>query len=97
MQAAYNRNMDNVIFESDAQVVTGVVHANHVGRSLFSALISSIKNLLLVKPNFEVKFVKRQANLVAHKLARAAISWASHCIFYSIPPCIENQLLNEMS
>jgi ankyrin repeat protein len=37
-----------------------------------SLLISSIKNLLFLNSNFEVKFVKRQANSVAHMLARVA-------------------------
>jgi ribonuclease HI len=97
MQTTCNMNLENIIFESDAQVVTDAVHATNVGISMFSTIISSIKDLLLLNPNFEVKFVKRQANSVAHKLARAANSWASRCVFYSIPPCIEDQLINEMS
>jgi hypothetical protein len=38
--------------------------------------------------NFEVKFVKRQVNSVAHTLARAANSWSSFHIFEIIPSCI---------
>jgi hypothetical protein len=90
-------NMSNIIFETDAQVVAGAIHTKHVGVSLFSTLISNIKNLLLLNSNFEVKFVKRQANSVAHKLVRTANSWASRCVFHLIPLCIEHQLLNEMS
>jgi ribonuclease HI len=97
MRVACDLNMHNVIFETDAQVVAGAAYSRHVGVSLFSTIILNIKNLLLLNPNFEVKFVKRQANSVAHKLARAANSWASRCIFYSVPLCIEHQLLNEMS
>jgi ribonuclease HI len=97
MKTACIMNLDKIIFECDSQLVVNAIHANHDGASAFSIIISSIKNLLLLNSNFEVKFVKRQANLVAHKLARAANSWASRCDFYSIPPCIENQLNNEMS
>ncbi|PNX82461.1 replication protein A 70 kDa DNA-binding subunit [Trifolium pratense] len=43
-----------------------------------------------------VKFAKRQANMVAHKLARAAISWASRYYLERIPTCIETILINEM-
>ncbi|MCI48816.1 hypothetical protein A2U01_0070059, partial [Trifolium medium] len=31
MQTAYNMNMHNIIFETDAQVVAGAVHAKHGG------------------------------------------------------------------
>jgi ribonuclease HI len=97
MRMACNMNMHKVMFETDAQIVVGAANSNHVGVSLFSTIICNIKNLLLLNPNFEVKFVKRQANSVAHKLARAANSWASRCVFYSVPPCIEHQLLIELS
>jgi ribonuclease HI len=97
MRTTCQMNMQNVIFETDAQIVVGATNSNHVGVSLFSTIILNIKNLLHLNPNFEVKFVKRQANSVAHKLARAANSWASRCVFYLVPLCIEHQLLNEMS
>jgi ribonuclease HI len=97
MRTTCQMNMQNVIFETDAQIVAGATNSNHVGVSLFSTIILNLKNLLHLNPNFEVKFVKHQANSVAHKLARAANSWASRCIFYSVPLCIEHQLLNEMS
>jgi ribonuclease HI len=97
MQVASTMNLEYITFESDSQLVVGALHANHEGVSIFSIIISSIKNLLLLNSNFEVKFVKRQANLVAHQLARAANYWAGRCDFYSIPPCIENQLINDMS
>jgi hypothetical protein len=44
------------------------------GISEFSFLISQINNILFCNPNFEVKFIKRQTNMVAHTLARAAIA-----------------------
>lgn len=44
--------------------------------------------------NFE-KFVMRQANMVAHIIARAAISWTSHYIFDFLPPCIDQYLTND--
>ncbi|CAJ2667453.1 unnamed protein product [Trifolium pratense] len=98
MKAACTMNRQHITFESDSQLVVGAIQdANYNGASIFSIIISNIKNLLLLNSNFEVKFVKRQANLVAHKLARVAKSWASRCDFYSIPPCIENLLINEMS
>jgi hypothetical protein len=49
-----SNDFDNVIFESDAQDVS----SNYVCVLKFSMLISSIKNLLVLCPNFKVKFVR---------------------------------------
>jgi hypothetical protein len=35
--------------------------------------------------------------MVAHSLARAAVSWASHHVLDMIPPCIDSLLINEKS
>ncbi|PNX90897.1 hypothetical protein L195_g047025 [Trifolium pratense] len=43
-----------------------------------------------------VVFIKRQANMVAHILARAAISWSSRYICETLPFCITPLLNNEM-
>jgi hypothetical protein len=40
------------------------ISSNYVGSSEFCMLISSIMSLLMIYPNFEVKFIKRQANRV---------------------------------
>jgi hypothetical protein len=47
--------------------------------------------------NFEVKFVIRQANLIAHTLARAANVWASFHRFEIILLCSEHLLVNDMN
>jgi hypothetical protein len=47
--------------------------------------------------NSDVKFIRRQANEVAHKLARVALSLASFHIFSDIPTCIYDIIIiNEM-
>ena len=66
------------------------------GRSEFHALVYLINSILVLHSNFEVKFVRRQANMVAHTLARAAYSWASHRIFEICTPCIDSILSNDM-
>jgi hypothetical protein len=74
MKEACTMNLEHVIFETDAQVVFKAIHANHAGTSYSSLLINRIENLLFLNSKFEVKFVKRRANLVAHKLAKAVNS-----------------------
>jgi hypothetical protein len=46
--------------------------------------------------NSRVEFIRRQANEVAHALARVATSLASFHIFIEIPTCIHHIIINEM-
>jgi len=46
--------------------------------------------------NSDVKFIRRQANGVAHGLAKTALSKASFRIHYNISSCIEFLIINEM-
>jgi putative flippase GtrA len=55
-------------------------------RSLFSTFFS----------NSRVKFVMRQANAVAHTLAREVTSLASPAVYFNISACIETLIINEM-
>jgi ribonuclease HI len=90
------RGYSHVIFESDSKSVVDAIHHFRGGNSEFSLLVSSINNFLACNQNFLVKFVRRQANMVAHTLARAAISWSRRCIFDTLPLCITRLLNNEM-
>jgi hypothetical protein len=72
------------------------IHHFRGGNSEFSFLVSNINNFLVCNQNFLVKFVKRQANMVAHTLARATISWYRRCTFETLPLCITPLLNNEM-
>jgi ribonuclease HI len=90
------QGLSHVIFETDCKGVVDAIHNIRGGVSEFSSIICRIKNILLVNPNFVVKFIKRQANMVAHTLAKAASSWARCCIFENLPLCITAYLNNEM-
>ena len=88
---------DRVVFEFDSSTLVQVLSSQGHGDSEFHAIVSSIIYQLTLHSNFEVKFIRRQANMVAHTLARAACSWANHRIFYSYPSCIEHWLINDNS
>jgi hypothetical protein len=96
LKAMHLRNFTKVLFETDAKSVAEAIHHCHGGISEFSLLVGHINDLLLSNPNFSVKFIKRQANMVAHTLARAAVSWPSRCTFETLPLCITSILFNEM-
>jgi ribonuclease HI len=96
MKVIEQRGISNVIFETDSKTTVDAIQALRGRTSEFSSLICHIQNVLLCNPNFMVKFIKRQANMVAHTLARAAIAWASRCIFETLPLCITLLLNNEI-
>ncbi|GAU29262.1 hypothetical protein TSUD_392120 [Trifolium subterraneum] len=96
MEEARYRGLDRVQLESDSKVLIEAIHMKRRGNSEFLSIVHDILSLMSSFINFEVKFVRRQANLVAHTLARAANSWASFHRFENIPFCIERLVFNEM-
>ena len=88
---------NQIVFESDSSTLVQALSSLGHGDSEFYAIVSSIIYQLSLHSNFKVKFVRRQVNMVAHALARAACSWASHRIFDSYPSCIEPWLINDNS
>jgi hypothetical protein len=96
MKELQQRGFHNVIFEIDAQVLVGAIKRQNIGVSEFSSIVSKIKCFLSLYSGFEVKPIRRQANRIAHTIARAALSWSRRHVFDLIPLCIHNLLSNEM-
>jgi hypothetical protein len=69
------------VFESDSKLVLDALQINHMDVSELGSIIMSIKSLLHCNSNFEIKFTKRQANMVIHTLSRAVIFWSSRKFF----------------
>jgi ribonuclease HI len=90
------KGFSHVIVETDSKSLVNAIQHLHDGVSEFSFIVRNINNVLLANPNFLVRFVKRQANLAAHTLARVACSWPRRCTFKRIPICITSILSNEM-
>jgi len=61
-----------------------------------SIMDSSIHLCSTYLPNSHVEFIRRQANEVAHALAKAATSSTSFHVFDDIPTCITDLVFNEM-
>ncbi|GAU50209.1 hypothetical protein TSUD_408920 [Trifolium subterraneum] len=96
MEEARHRGLDRVQFESDSKVLIDAIHMKCRGNSEFLSIVHDILSFMSSFLNFEVKFVRRQANSVAHTLARAANSWTNFHRFENIPFCIEHLIVNEM-
>ena len=98
MKEATHRGFERVQFKSDSKLLVDAIHSRRRSNSEFSLIVNDI--ILLMSSsyvNFEVKFVRWQANLVAHTLARAAKVWASFHRFEIIPLCIEHLLVDNIN
>jgi len=90
---------DNVDFETDSKLTVDAFISDMNDTSEFGCIITSCRSLFSsLFSNSRVEFVRRQANGVAHALARDATLLASHAVYYEIPNthCIESLVINEM-
>ncbi|XP_024630414.1 uncharacterized protein [Medicago truncatula] len=97
MSWAFSSGFQNVIFETDSKMLVDAVHSDSAGIPKFYVIVSKIRGLLALHYNFEVKFVRRQANMVAHTLAKATISNVNRHVYDYAPLCIQYYLRNDMS
>nr|KYP34253.1 hypothetical protein KK1_044811 [Cajanus cajan] len=87
----------NAIIETDSkQVVDDVLSSTSIPTE-YGHVLRKCQLVLQSHSNLMVRFIKRQANQVAHTLARASRFHASSTSFDLIPPCIEILIFNELS
>lgn len=88
--------LTNVDFELDAKKVVDYFHKGSNDVSEFGAILEECKRCCnLYFENSKVEFSRRQANEVAHTLAREALFLASPHVFNDIPLCILTLINNE--
>lgn len=63
-------SFQQVIFETDSKLVADVIHSSHEDLSEFGDIISRCHTLLHQHDSYSIRFVKKQANEVAHALAK---------------------------
>jgi hypothetical protein len=85
MKAMEQRRISHVIFEMDSKSVVDTIQYLCGGNYRFSLLVYHINNLLFVSPNFVIKFIMRQTNIVVHTLARTTFFWSIRCTFETLP------------
>ncbi|KAK2423742.1 hypothetical protein QL285_034175 [Trifolium repens] len=89
--------LHNVGFELDSKNVVAKFHGHREDRSELGDVIKDCQRLhASYFPNSSVEFIWRQANEVAHTLAKAASSLASVHLHIDIPSCIRTLIENEM-
>nr|KYP44135.1 hypothetical protein KK1_034401 [Cajanus cajan] len=94
----HNQNLENIIFETDCKRIPPYF-SNHLSAdtSEFGCLLDQCKPFMAKPSNSHVSFSPRSANIVAHKLAKAAIDSANLNDFFHIPNCILYDILNDMN
>ncbi|XP_073119689.1 uncharacterized protein [Henckelia pumila] len=75
----------NVLLEVDAQQVYYAVKAKYNDLTEFGGIIDNCRNFLAIQPSLSVHFVRRQANEVAHVLARHSHYYVSPCVWVEAP------------
>lgn len=75
-----NLGLSIVIVEWDSKIVVDAIKSNLSYLSVFGDYVSSCKAILVDVPSFSVGLVCRDANILAHSLARASKSFElSYC------------------
>jgi len=87
-----------VDFETNSKLTVDAFLSTRNDLAEFGSIISSCRFLFRnLFSNSRVEFVRRQANTVAHALAREAACFASSAVYYDIPNCIESIMINTPS
>lgn len=89
--------LTNVDFEVDSKTIADYFNKGRGDDTEFGSIMDqSIQFCNTFLTNSHVEFIRRQANEVAHELAKAATLLPSFHIFDEIPTCITDVIFNEM-
>jgi hypothetical protein len=87
----------DIDFEMDCKGVVDNLHSSGTYNSDLGDILRDCRIILATNlVTSHVRFIRRQANEVAHRLARVATSLASFHNFIDIPTCIFDVIFNEM-
>ncbi|XVF80380.1 hypothetical protein PTKIN_Ptkin15bG0065400 [Pterospermum kingtungense] len=87
-----NQGFHLVCFETDAKYVVDAIHWEQQDYSKYGSLIYECKSLLKNDVSFSIHFVRRQANEIAHTLAKLSCSLASPALWREPPIDVLNLL-----
>ncbi|CAJ2636114.1 unnamed protein product [Trifolium pratense] len=97
LNLVHDLQLENVDFELDSRNVVTRFHSKHPNTSELGDIIKDcVRVYNTYFRNSRIEFIRRQANEVAHALARVATSLASFHLFIDVPICIGNIVNNEM-
>ena len=89
--------LSHVVFETNCKAVVDAFHSHIIDQYEFGCLVQDCKALFSLNANLTLCFIKRQANRVAHIVARAACYNASPSYWLEAPPFIVEALAIDCS
>jgi len=97
MEWLSDMSFDFMDFCSDSKSIVDAFNQNRVDVTETCHILSACRLLFSSYfTNSKVEFSRRQANEAAHTLAGVATLSASPTIYYRVPRCIEQIIINEM-
>lgn len=72
LQWAIAKNYQSVIIDSDVKRAFEVISSTEPDKLTFGDFVAANRRILVDHPGFSIRWINRNANLVAHSLARAA-------------------------
>ncbi|XVE89436.1 hypothetical protein DITRI_Ditri19aG0201200 [Diplodiscus trichospermus] len=84
----------HAIFEADAKIVVDAILAAKVDGFDFGSLVLTCRTFLHAELTFSLRFVRRQANVLAHAFARLSHSYASPQSWCSMPSYVNATFLS---
>ncbi|MCI10405.1 eukaryotic translation initiation factor 3 subunit C, partial [Trifolium medium] len=94
---ALSNGFEIVIFESDCQQVVNALRNDYLYANELDTLLSTCSSLLNSNANYNIAYVRMQANRVAHNLAKASLFQSSSSVHHYYPPnYISSIILNEI-
>ena len=89
---SHELSLCNVILGSDYKAVVDEFHSSQKDYYEFGCLVSRCRSLASLIENVSIIFVIRQANMVAHTLARTTCFFASPSFLLEAPPFLVDAL-----
>ena len=91
------QGVDHVIFETDAKSTVDALNNHETDISEFGSIISECRDLLNQVLSFKYSFVRREANVIAHSLARESRYYGGFQQWQDPPNFIEGLLTDVVS
>lgn len=79
-----------VIIEMDAKLMVDAVNRSAVVNSMFGSIIERYRVMLHSQPHYTVNWISRDANIVAHHLARNSRDYSSPYYWVERPDFVDN-------
>jgi len=97
LKMATTNGMHAVLFETDSKTLVEIIKSHATPHNELGDLIVQCRSFLNSNPDHVVSFNRRQANKVAHSIARASLSHPSPHIFYHVTTTLYSLILDDMN